>query len=375
MLDLLHRTNGSGLAERTAPTYAPEYSPPEHRPPVTPPTAAPWPRNAKATVATLLVAAVLGALGTIIGFATGDDQTAAERESQATIETLTTERNALVSQVTDFQSDLDATVAERDAIATELAALEVTSDAIVGQRDDLVDALAALELTNADVVAVRDDLVDELAVLESSSAAVIAERDELVAQLTELDATIAALTTQRNDLVGDVTQLEADLTAQTLLTTRVVNERNALANLFPIRFDAVIDADDIVGTYDLDYTQAYCSGFTSCGTVPMLDEITIRTTTDDRLEMVMADNPAAGMMMVDGVLYAVFDSTNLTTACSGTPRLARVTVTVFPHGLTVANDATPQVVDYGASMTVQAPATAGCPAGLAFYAAQLTPQA
>lgn len=373
MTDLADRTSGTGLVESTRP-LAPEHAPPERTPPVTPQMTTPWPRNAKLIIAVLAVLAVLGGLGTIIGFTTGDDQTPTRADLEATIETLTTERDGLVAQLNDVQADLDATIAERDALVGQVADLTATNDAIIAERDDIVERLGRLDLTTSEVIAVRDDLVGQLETLEATSALVVAERDQLLVQLAILDAEITTLTEGRDALTERVSALEAALTAQTAVTAAAIVERDALARLFPIELDATVDVDDVVGTYDLEYTQAFCDGFATCGTVPNVDELIIRTTADGRLEMAMPDNPVAGMMMVDGVLYAVWDSVNLAPKCGSTQQLARVTLTVFPHGLTIADDGAAQVTSLGAGMTVQAVETVGCPAGLTFYAAQLAPQ-
>lgn len=338
MTDLAERTNGTTRVETRIPPIKTIEAPPSGRPPITPTTTARWPRNAKLLVAILAVVALLGAAGTIIGFTTGDDSPTAD-EQAATIQTLTAERNDLVVQVSDLQADIDATVAARDELITQIAAIETASDTITAERDVLADRLAALELTTAG-----------------------------------LDERIVSLRVARADLLEEVSALEADLTAQALLLTTVTEQRDALAALFPIRFDAAIDVDAVAGTYHIDTTQAFCDGFGACGAMPMVDQMIIRKKVDDRLEMVMDGNPAAGMMMVDGVLYAVFHSTNLTPACAGAPQLALVTTTVFPQGLTVMNDGTTQVSSLGASITVDAPATATCPAGMALHAAQLTAQ-
>jgi hypothetical protein len=172
-----------------------------------------------------------------------------------------------------------------------------------------------------------------------------------------------------------VVDLESDLAAQTQLTVTAVAERNALATLFPITFDASLEGVDLAGTYDVELTKAYCDGFTTCAALPSIDELTIRETPAGYLELVIDDFVTAGMFRVDGALYAIADSTTAVNACAATPRVARVAVTVYAHGMTLADDGTQQVTDLGASLTVQAPATAGCPAGLAFYGAQVAPQA
>ena len=332
MTDLAERTRTPELIERTTPSFTPGHVPPEHLPPLAPHAKEPWPSNAKMLVVALVVLAVLGAIGTVIGFTSGDDGPTTEQELQATIDTMTTDRDQLVGQVSDLQAEIDATVAE------------------------------------------RDELVGQLAQLESTSVTLTAERDQLVADLADVEATLATLTVERDTVLGQVAVIEAALTAQALLTTRAVEERDVLAGLFPMRLNTSLDVAAAVGTYDIDYTQAYCDGFATCGTVPIVDEITIRQTTTGGLEMTMENYPTAGLRAVDGVLYAVFDSTTAVPACNGATRVARVTVTVFANAVDVADTGIAEVGDLRASMTVQAPETGSCVAGTALYAAQLTPQ-
>jgi len=337
MTDLAERTIGLDVVEKTTPTSTPSQAPPAQRPRATPHVTPPWPPRAKLWVVVLLVAAVLGAVGTVIGFTSGDDTTTTEL--QATIDTLTNERADLVAQTNDLQATLDTLTVERDGQVAQIADLEATIETRTDQRDGLATQLAGLEVT-------------------------LAERN------TEL----ATRTAERDALVRQIATLETDLVTQTQLTSTVVAERDALAKLFPITFDASLVGVDLVGTYDVALTKAYCEGFATCATLPSVDELTIQRTPEGYLELVIDDFVTAGLYRVDGALYAIADSYTAVAPCAATARVARVAVTMYGHGMSVADDGTPQVTDLGASFTVQAPATATCPAGLAFYGAQITPQ-
>jgi hypothetical protein len=304
-------------------------------------------------VAVLLVVAVLGVVGTVIGFMNDDGTTTTEQEFESTIETLTAERSDLVTEATQLQATIDTLTVERDASVAQVTELEATVETLTVERDASVAQVTELEAT-----------IDTLT----------AARDAVATQVVWLEATIATRTSQRDDLVAQVTDLESALAAQTALTITAVAERNALADLFPIEFDASIQDTDLVGTYDVDLSKAYCDGFTTCATLPSVDELTIRETPEGYLELVIDDYVTAGMFRVDGAFYAIADSTTAVAPCAGTARVARIAATLYGHGLSVADDGTPQVTDLGASLTVQAPATASCPAGLAFYGANVTPQ-
>ena len=336
MTDLAERTTGLPVVEKTTKDKTTQPSTPSHAPPgrvprTTPHVTPPWPPRAKFLVAVLLVVAVLGAVGTVLGFTSGGDQTATEQDLQATVDTLTAERADLVAQATDFQATIDTLTTERDGLVAQLGELDATVESRTGQRDSLVAAVDRLETT------------------------------------------IATLTAGRDVLVTQVTELEADLAYQTLQMSTTVSERNALANLFPVAADASLDTFDLVGTYDIKLTKAYCEGFASCATLPPVSQITIRQTPEGYLELVMSNYLTAGLFRVDGALYAIADSTTAVPSCSGTPRIARVAVTIYGQGVTVATDGAQQLTDLGASITVQAPAVGTCPAGLAFYGGQITP--
>ena len=73
MTDLAERTIGLDVVDKATPSSTPGQAPPAGRPRATPHVTPPWPPRAKLWVAVLLVAAVLGAVGTVIGFTSGDD--------------------------------------------------------------------------------------------------------------------------------------------------------------------------------------------------------------------------------------------------------------------------------------------------------------
>lgn len=275
-----------------------------------PGAAPPWPSNAKKWLAALAVLALLGVAGTIIGFATGDEAT----------------------DVSGYESTIATLTAERD------------------------DALAATASAEADLTA-------------QTQRAVVAEtaRDDLVAQQLIDDETIATLTRNRKVLTDALATERERLAAATF-------ERDTLAGLFPMTFDASVLDADLVGTYDVSLTKAYCAGFPNCGTLPAVDELTIRKTPEGWLRLEMDGYASAGLYRIDGGLFTVVDTTTAVPACGTTPRVARVAVSLFASGITIQDDGTRMIDDLGASMLVEAEAVTGCPAGLAFYGAELTPQ-
>jgi peptidoglycan hydrolase CwlO-like protein len=354
------------LVERTIETTTPEEEP-THRirrqPPIgrvpraSPPPTAPWPSSARIWVVVLAVIALLGAFGTVIGFMSGGEDTTAPEDAQATIEALTAERADLVAQATDLQATIDTLTAQRTDLQAQL-------ETVTAERTDLQAQLETVTAERTDLQATIDTLT--------------AERTDLQAQLSGVQSELTSLTADRDAAVAEIADLEAALTAQTQATTAAIAQRNALAKAFPLDVEASLDgltSADLVGTYDVELTKAFCGGFASCATVPAIDELTLRTTPEGWLQLVIPNVVTAGLFRVDGALYAIADGTLPLASCGGVPRAAEFTVTIYAQGLSVAADGTAAVTGLAGSLTVQALATASCPTGLAFYGAQITPQA
>lgn len=226
-------------------------------------------------------------------------------------------------------------------------------DDVAAERDDLAAQVTDLTTQYDDTVAERDDLADDLAEAE-----------------TQLDATVA----ERDELAAESEMLEAALEMHMGLTAEVTAERDALLALFPVRIDASLEGVDLVGTYDATYTETYCERLEFCEAVPSTTQVDIRETPEEWLELVMDGYITAGLFRVDGGLYAVTDTMTALSDCEGTPRLAHITITIYAKGLDIAEDGTTTVTSLGASFTTEAPAVDGCPAGLAFYGAELIPR-
>lgn len=330
--------------------------PPMDRPPSVRHGMPGWPLSAKLITALLIVAAVLGAIGTVVGFTSDGDST-----TDAQIATLTTERDELRAQIAEYDTRIAAVAAERDAVAAELAEFDTASSGVEAERDQLLVQLAALDTALSAVTTDRDDLATRLTELDATFA-------ELTASTAGLDESITRLTAERD-------QLQISLAAATQRATSAITERDALAALFPMTLEADLADVDLVGTYDVAYTTGYCEGFATCGTVPIVDELKIVETTEGWLRLEMDGFVSAGLFRVVGSLSTIAGSMDAVPACGTTPRAAVVTVTMFPHGLTISDDGSYRISDLGASFTVQTPAIGTCAAGVAVYGGELTPQA
>jgi hypothetical protein len=325
MTGLLERTLHEPVAEKprsiiTSPE-ATSPAPPEGRPPVQSSADTPWPRGAKVLTAILLVVALLGAFGSIIAIANRDDVAATKRQYQSQIDQLTGQRDTAISAQRDLQ--------------TQLTAANDRATTVGAARDSLATVQSRIET--------------------------------LTGRTTELQAAL-----DKTTVSNAVTQ--GQLAAQTDRTTWVTAERDALAKLFPLTFDASLVGLNLLGTYDIKWHEAYCSSLTTCGTTPSVQTATITASPEGWPVLTINGYVTAGLHRVDGALFTIVDTTTAVPAVGTTPRLARVAITLYAHGVNVADNGSRQITDLGASIAVSVPAVGDAPDGVAFYGAELTPQ-
>jgi hypothetical protein len=245
-------------------------------------------------------------------------------------------------------------------VATVGAAIGLTS------RDDgsterlLRGRVASLTVERDNALGDVEEIDGELATLRQQLREALADNDNLTDSAVELEARIASL--------------EAELATVQQRVTAVIAERDALADRFPMTFDASL-GNAVVGDYDVSVSEMYCAGFTSCRKAPALDDLTIRKTPEGFLRLKVPGFVEGGLFRADGALHTVVDTNTAIPACAGTPRTARVAMTVVPGVYEIGDDGVLDVVNLRAVITVEAAATGNCPAGLAFYSAEVTPQA
>lgn len=324
MTSVLHRRHGNPAADllSTPPNLAPPASAPDA------PAPAPWPTGARVVVAILALAALL--LGTAAVLASGGDDSTSTDELLARIDSLTDERD--------------------DA----LRSIATLDDQIAALDDELFDALVD-----------SGDLSDRVGELEARLAGLNAERAELA-------GTVDALTAARDAALAEAQTNAAALDTAQRRLAEAIAERDALAELFPVRIDAPLDGASPVGTHRIKLSPMYCVGLPTCGTTPALADATISRTSGN-LRLAIPGFVEGGLYDADGALHLVAASTTAVPACDGTTRTATVVATFFPGGMTVTDDGTQTVTSLNAVITVEAPAAGGCPAGLAFSRAALTP--
>ena len=229
-------------------------------------------------IAILTIAAVLGAVGTAVGF-DPDDNGSAERQLQDQIDSLTADRDNALDDVAQLDADL------------------------VTLRQRLQDAQTA-----------DDDLTDRVIELEDRI-------ESLTDQRAAALATVDRLTVERRDeALSSAEGLVAELATVRQRLAAAVAERDVLANLFPIEFDASLGGVALVGKYDIKLSQVYCSGLSSCDKPPVLDDPTIRKTSEGFLRLDIPRFVEGGLFKADGALHMVADSTAAIPACAGTAR-------------------------------------------------------
>lgn len=269
---------------------------------------------------------------------TGDTQ--AEQIEQLTADLVTA--TARVATLTTEQADLDRQIADLEA---ELATTTTGTEALVAERDDLI--------------AERDGLVEQLQAAEAEATSLEDRLDTVSTEAATLDDRLAILDVQVAQLLARAVDAE--------------QQRDALIDLFPIEFDSSLVGVDLRGDWDLDWDEAFCQGFTTCGTTPAFDELTVTQTPEGWFRASADGVFDAALFSVEGALYTITQSATAAPACDGARRLAHVGVTLYAHGVTVLDDGSHRIEDLGATYVVEAPATDTCPAGVAFYSAELSP--
>lgn len=317
-------TAADDTGDDTAPTevgqppvmpVAPE--PPEPPPPaVTPPLVAPFDQAAEppdgrwpgSAKATAAILAVLALVGIGAAVWFWNDASSAKDDADVTTEQLAAERE------------------RADAAEAELAALQ-----------------EATEGETSEVIAERDAALDERDVA-------IAERD---AARTEQEQTAAELA----EAIAAAEALEAQLAE--------------VADAFPIAVSPDLAASDPVGTYATTVREVSCAGLDECGSPPSLDEAIVARDTGGTLRLVIGDQLDVPLTAIDGNLFGLADSQALVAPCGETPRIARVSFSLFADDSAVGLDGALELRALGASIVIDV-AEDECGTGFVWYRAQLT---
>jgi outer membrane murein-binding lipoprotein Lpp len=344
MLELLDRTLHEPAPMPTEEAGA-HRLPPKAPPPIETNISKPWPRSARITLIALLAVAVLGLVGSIVNWNRADDTdtpTTQARLAQVTAERddLRVERQELQGDVNRLTTDLETAQADVNRLTTDLETAQADAAGAAIAREQLAVAATQLATLRLEQVAVAGDLAD-------------AE-----ARIDELTGQVVDLTTAGDQLATDLAAAKAD--------------RDALAKLFPVTVEPMLATADISGTWDADWTRAYNEGLADI-TLPTVTTMTITEDTNGWIHLTIPGVVTADLTRTDGALFTIVDTTTVVPAVNGTARTARLAITVYTAGTTVARDGTAAVTALGVSVAVSTPAVNGAPAGVALYGAELTP--
>lgn len=209
------------------------------------------------------------------------------------------------------------------------------------------------------------DLADQVAAAEAEVARLTEELDSATAAADA--AAVAA-----DEAAAANEELSTQLAAETERADEAEGTLEGIASIFPVTIDSSLDNSVIAGNWNIRYEEVYCDTYAFCGTTPRVGQATIATTPERFLRLDIPGILSAGLFSVSGSLYGITDSTQLVAPCENGPRIARLTVTLYADGVTLAVDGTRTVQEMAASITVASPNEDGCPGGLVFYGAQLT---
>lgn len=206
------------------------------------------------------------------------------------------------------------------------------------------------------------------------------ERDEVAMTLEDSEATVDTLTNELATTAGELddAQAENEVLAATVETERTRAEEAeaqlaAVGEVFPITVDTSLVGLELAGSYSISFEEKYCDFATGCGTTPNANQAIIGVTPENFLDITIPGILQGGLFAVNGGLYAITDSETAIPPCGAVPRRGRVTITIWPSRLVVAEDGTIVPSNLEASITLDAPTINECPSGLVFWGATLTP--
>lgn len=332
MLQVLHR---AGVPTIERPARAPDRvrpsAPPARRPP--------WPRRAVVLTAVLAVAAVGGFAGAVTQWLDAGD---AATNDQITV--LTQQRDALSADNDELAATVARLAGERQQAAEDLAA---TSEALAAAQADL----EARSIDLAQATSNLDRAWAELTAVRADASATVSELAAARDRVAALSASVAAL----QDSIADVTR-----------------ERDSLAAMFPIAVDTSLAGVDVTGSYTAEWLTAYNSGLAD---VVLPAQVSVGRTPEGWLRVSIPGVIEAGLLGADGALVTVVDTADVVAPVDGTPRLARVVVTIHAAETMTSTDGTTTVTDLGLTVAISTPTVGSVPAGVALFGARLTPVA
>lgn len=263
--------------------------------------------------------------------------------------------------------------------ALVVAACSGDDDDDTAATSDEPSAVAAVDADTADDTV--DDADDADTGDDQATENLTNEVDAAVERATAAEAEVATLTVDLEASEAELAtaneanaQLEADNAAETARADAAEAQVETFTNLFPVVVESTLEGIDLeqAGTYNLRWSEAYCDTFPTCGTLPATTQATIVVTPENFLRIQVPGILDAGLFAVDGSLYGITDSETALPPCpDGTPRSARITMTIYADDISVDAEGNRTVVGLAGSITVDAASLGDCLGGLVFYGVEL----
>jgi hypothetical protein len=223
-------------------------------------------------------------------------------------------------------------------------------------KDEAASANSQLDATQADLDAANT------------------KNSELQSSLDDSQATASSLAADGAATQAKNDELTASLATETKRADDAEAQIAAAVGKFPVTVTASTDEFNVIGTYNMTFTEAFCQGVPACGTPrPVVNARIIQGS--NGLEIDVPTVFTTGLLDVKGNLIAGTDSDQIL-VCNGAPRNARVLVTIFVNAVTIDQTGAKTLQSLGASVFIENHDTSqGCPDVSVFYGAQMVPAA
>lgn len=213
---------------------------------------------------------------------------------------------------------------------------------------------------------------DDLNTANSELDAANTQNSQLQSDLDKSNATNSSLATENDATKTQVDQLTTQLAAETKRADDAEAKITAAAAKFPVTVTASVTEFNVIGTYNMTLTEAFCSGDPRCGTPrPVINARIFQGS--NGLEIDVPTVLTTGLLTVTGNLEAGTDTDQIFT-CNGAPRNARALLTIFVNTVSIDTTGAKTLQSLGGSLFVEQHDTSdGCPEVSSFYGVQLTP--
>jgi hypothetical protein len=235
-------------------------------------------------------------------------------------------------------------------------------------------AISVMTLVGLSACSSKDDAATANSQLETANSQLDAantQNSQLQSDLDAANATNSSLATENSTAQATNDDLTTQVATQTKRADDAEAQLAALNALFPMTVHPTVDQFNVIGSYNMTLTEAFCSGSPACGTqrAPVNANISQGPV---GLIITVPTVLTTSLLLTSGNLMAATDSDQLFT-CNGAPENARVSITLFVNEVSVDAAGKQTLKGLGASIFGQAAAANGCPAVSTILGAQLVP--